>query len=46
MRGRKRAVVILSKNRWALIKPRMKEIVAAVDSAKPGTCFVVDIPEA
>ena len=45
MRGRKLAVVILTKNRWALIKPRMKDIVAAVDSAKPGTCFVVDIPE-
>jgi hypothetical protein len=46
MRGRKLAVVILTKNRWALIEPRMKEIVAAVDSAQPGTCSLVDIPEA
>jgi hypothetical protein len=46
MRGRTLAVVILTKNRWALIEPRMKEIVAAVDSAQPGTCSVVDIPEA
>ena len=46
MRGRKLAVVILTKNRWALIEPRIKEIVAVVDSAKPGTCSVVDIPEA
>ncbi len=38
--------MILTKNRWALIKPRMRGIVAAVDAAKPGTCSVVDIPEA
>jgi predicted nuclease of predicted toxin-antitoxin system len=46
MRGRKLAVVILTRNRWALLKPRMKEIVAAVNSAKAGTCSVVDIPDA
>jgi predicted nuclease of predicted toxin-antitoxin system len=46
MRGRKLAVVILTRNRWALIKPRMKEIVDAVNSAKPGTYSVVEIPDA
>jgi hypothetical protein len=45
LRGRRLAVVILSKNRWTLIKRRMNEIVAAVNSAKPGTYSVVDIPE-
>ena len=40
MRGRKLAVVILTKNRWALIQPRMGEIVAAINSAKPGTYSV------
>ena len=45
IRGRKLAVVILTKNRWALIKPRMKEIAAAVNSAKLGTYSVVDIPD-
>jgi hypothetical protein len=45
IRGRRLAVVILSKNRWTLIKRRMNEIVAAVNSAKPGTYSVVDIPE-
>jgi predicted nuclease of predicted toxin-antitoxin system len=44
LRGRKLAVVILTKNRWVLIKPRMKQIAAAVNSAKPGTYSVVDIP--
>lgn len=45
LRGRKLAVVILTKNRWTLTKPRMKEIVAAINSAKPGTSSVVDIPD-
>ncbi len=43
--GRKLAVVILSRNRWKLIQPRMKEIAAAVNSAKPGTYQIVEIPD-
>ena len=42
---RKLAVVILTKNRWLLIEPSMKEIVAAVNSARPGTYSVVHIPD-
>lgn len=45
LKGRKLAVVILTKNRWILIQPRMTEIVAAVNSAKPGTYSVVEIPD-
>ena len=45
LKGRKLSVVILNKNRWILIKPRLGEIVAAVNSAKPGSYFVVEIPE-
>lgn len=45
LRGRKLAVVILSRNRWTLIRQNMSEIVAAVNSAKSGTYRVVDIPE-
>jgi hypothetical protein len=45
LQGRKLAVVILTKSRWALIKPRIREIVAAVNSAKAGTYSVVDIPD-
>ena len=45
LKGRKLAVVILSRNRWKLIQPRMTEIVAAVNEAKPGTFLVVEIPD-
>jgi len=45
LQGRRLAVVILTKNRWVLIRSRMTEIVAAVNSAKPGTYSVVEIPE-
>jgi hypothetical protein len=44
-RSRKRAIVIISKNRWSLVRPTMQEIVDAVNAAKPGTCTVVEIPE-
>jgi hypothetical protein len=44
LKGRKLAVVILSRNRWVLIKPRMSEIVAALNSATPGTYSIVEIP--
>ena len=45
LKGLKLAVVILSRNRWILIEPRMKEIVAAVTSAKPGTYSLFEIPD-
>ncbi len=45
LEDRKLAVVILSRNRWKLIQPRMKEIAAAVNSAKPGSYLVVEIPD-
>ncbi len=44
-RSRKLAVVVLSKNRWKLIRPRLPQIAAAIASVKPGTCAVVEIPE-
>jgi len=45
LKGRKLAVVILTKNRWLLVRLRMAEIVAAVNSARPGTYSVVEIPD-
>ena len=45
LEGRRLAVVILSKNRWALIRRKSNEIAAAVTSAKPGTYTVVEISE-
>jgi hypothetical protein len=44
LKGRKLAIVILSRNRWSLVRPRMQQIADAVNSATPGTCTVVDIP--
>jgi len=44
LEGRKLAIVILSKNRWSLVRPVMQEIARAVNAARPGTCIVVEIP--
>lgn len=44
LEGRKLAIVILSKNRWSLVRPMMQEIVEAVNAARPGTCTRVEIP--
>ena len=43
LEGRKLAIVILSKNRWSLVRPMMRQIADAVNGARPGTCTVVDI---
>ena len=43
LRGRKLAIVILSRNRWSLVRPKMQQIADAVNAAKPGTCTVVEI---
>ena len=45
LEGRKLAIVIMSKNRWSLVRHNMQKIVDAVNAAKPGTCTVVEIPE-
>jgi ABC-type taurine transport system substrate-binding protein len=43
LKGRRLAVVILSKNRWNLIRPMLTDIALAIVSAKPGTYSVVEI---
>jgi hypothetical protein len=43
--GRRIAVVVLSKGRWRLIKPRLTAIAEAVAAAKPGRFSEVEIPE-
>ena len=45
LKGRKLAIVVISKNRWDLVRPMMQQIANAVNSARPGTCTLVDIPE-
>ncbi len=44
LEGRKLAVVILSKNRWSLVRPMMRQIADAVNAARPGTYTMVEIP--
>ncbi len=39
--GRKLAIVIISKNRWSLVRPMMQQIADAVNAATPGTCTVL-----
>jgi hypothetical protein len=45
LEGRRLAVVVLSRNRWTLIRRALPEIAAAVAAAKPGSCTVVEIPD-
>jgi hypothetical protein len=42
--GRKLAIVVLTKGRWRLIKPRLSQIAAAVDAAAPRSLTDVEIP--
>jgi len=44
LKSRKIAIVVLGKGQWSLIKARIPEIVAAVDSATQGSFTEVDIP--
>jgi len=38
------AIVILSKNRWSLVRPKIQQIANTVNAVKPGTCTLIDIP--
>lgn len=40
--GRKIAVVVLGQGRWALIKPHVAQVVAAIGSAAPGSFQIVE----
>ena len=46
LKGRKLAIVALSKNRWKLIRSVLPEIATAIATANPGTYTVVEIPVA
>jgi hypothetical protein len=42
--GRKIAIVILGRGRWTVIQPYVAQVVAAVNSATPGSFAEVEIP--
>jgi len=44
LKGRKIALVVLSRNRWRMVQRMIRKIVAAVDRAEPGSYVVVEIP--
>ena len=44
LEGREIAIVILGGNRWSNVKKVISRIVAAVDSARPGSRTLVDVP--
>ena len=44
LKGRKLAVVILTRNKWSLVRTVLPQIVTAVNAAKPGTFTLVEIP--
>ncbi len=41
---RRIAIITLGNGRWRLVKKRLREIVAAVNAATPGSFFEVEIP--
>ena len=41
--GRKISLVVLGNQNWPLVRPYLKQIVAAVEAAKPGTYTEVPI---
>jgi hypothetical protein len=42
--GRKIAIVVLGQGRWSLVKPHVAQVIAAVNSATPGSYAEVEIP--
>jgi hypothetical protein len=38
------AIVILSRNKWSLVRSRLQQIVDAVNAAQPGCCTLIEIP--
>ena len=44
LKGRKIAIVVISRNRWRLVQRMIRKIVAAVNAATPGSYTVIEIP--
>ena len=44
LQNRKIAIVVLGQARWSLIQHHLSEVIAAVNSARPGSFTEVDIP--
>ena len=44
LKGRKLAIVVLSRNRWRSVQRKIPKIIAAVDAATPGSYSLIEIP--
>jgi len=44
LKGRKMAIVVLSRNRWRTVQRMVQKIVVAVDAATPGSYALIEIP--
>jgi hypothetical protein len=44
LKGRKIAILVLSRNRWRSVQRMIQKVVAAVDAATPGSYSIVEIP--
>ena len=44
LRGRKIAIVVLSRNRWRTVQRMIPEIVVTVNAATPGSYAIIEIP--
>ena len=45
LKGRKLAIVVISRNRWRLVQRMIRKIVAEVNAAEPGSYRLIQIPE-
>jgi hypothetical protein len=44
LKGRKIAIVVISRNRWRLVQRMIRKIVAAVNAAEPGSYTLIEVP--
>lgn len=44
LKGRKIAIVVLSRNRWRMVQRVVQRITAAVDAAMPGSYTLIHVP--
>ena len=44
LKGRKLAIVVISRNRWRSVQRKIPKIIAAVDAATPGSYSLLEIP--
>jgi hypothetical protein len=44
LKGRKIAIVVISRNRWRMVQRMIRKIVAAVNAAAAGSYTLIEIP--